>query len=614
AEATLDLATPEVTAVPNGQMLQAVNAAPSLTLNHDPLRNVVVQADVLIMSGVAQINVHQSETGAYTVHLYADGQVELYRSDVLVRAATVSPSAGQWQTVRIAAIENGVRVSINGIDVITFLDVEPLPAGSIAFASVASETTSSLLLDNFKLWIPTAELLTPTPVPEPPLQVLYSDNFDNGSLYPWMITTNWHSSYSFSGMAIETWISNEPVPVIENVLENVATEITFYLVGGNVRLRVRESEAGAYTVTLNPLGEVSLYRGEELLQTAPIAPTETWQYRKLRLSAIDNTLRVSVDGVEVIMLVDTEPLPAGTMSFDGVFEEGNPQSNLSVDDVTVLVPVEEFAVTRLDVLSFADVPMPTPPPQMAAMALLQTESSCGDIPYPLTPNWVAYSDWEGGNYPGAHREEIRINDLNCSTDDDGIKVLGHPTDFYGEGQEIHPAISPDGTRIAFASNCYDNFEIYVVDLENIISRINASDPTFDPDTSFTCDVADRLTDTPSSVSNQHPVWSPDGTRIAFQRNDGSLGWKIWIMDALDGGNAHRLTDVSSNIGEIEPAWSPDGRQIAFTTMGCGPDMDIYRADAYSNTWGGSCTSPLIQGPGNDQHPDWSPDGRFIAYT
>jgi dipeptidyl aminopeptidase/acylaminoacyl peptidase len=61
---------------------------------------------------------------------------------------------------------------------------------------------------------------------------------------------------------------------------------------------------------------------------------------------------------------------------------------------------------------------------------------------------------------------------------------------------------------------------------------------------------------------QTPKWSPDGTKIAFdkeERGDG-LTSELWVM-GVDGSNPTRLAS-----GWGLPDWSPDGTRIAFTVL------------------------------------------------
>ena len=74
----------------------------------------------------------------------------------------------------------------------------------------------------------------------------------------------------------------------------------------------------------------------------------------------------------------------------------------------------------------------------------------------------------------------------------------------------------------------------------------------------------------ASASNYMPVFSPDGTRIAFVSNrDGNP--EIYVMNR-DGSNVRRLTNHPA--GEMTPTWSPNGTQIAFTSDRAGQAADL----------------------------------------
>ena len=93
-----------------------------------------------------------------------------------------------------------------------------------------------------------------------------------------------------------------------------------------------------------------------------------------------------------------------------------------------------------------------------------------------------------------------------------------------------PAISPDGTRLAYtATNTAGNSEIYVLNLATKVSK--------------------RLTN--NSASDTGPTWSPDGTKLAFASSrTGTL--QIWTMNSSTGGDLGRIT--SSTYAAAGPAW------------------------------------------------------------
>ena len=95
------------------------------------------------------------------------------------------------------------------------------------------------------------------------------------------------------------------------------------------------------------------------------------------------------------------------------------------------------------------------------------------------------------------------------------------------------AWSPVGDKIAFVSRRDGNLEIYVINSDGSGQR--------------------RLTR--NTVGDSHPVWSPDGRRIAFVSKS-----QVYVMNA-DGSGQRRLTRNGAR--NFAPAWSPDGQRIAF---------------------------------------------------
>jgi Tol biopolymer transport system component len=129
-------------------------------------------------------------------------------------------------------------------------------------------------------------------------------------------------------------------------------------------------------------------------------------------------------------------------------------------------------------------------------------------------------------------------------------------------------LSSDGTKIAFASLPQD---IWVMNY-NGTGRVD-------------------VTNSSENISNLFPVWSPDGNKIAFQRENSDNNFKdqIWVMDA-DGSNQRKLTDVSGL--NWYPSWSPDGKKIAFIS-----DRDNGMQEIYSMNVDGSDQTRLTNNIG-----------------
>jgi Tol biopolymer transport system component len=156
------------------------------------------------------------------------------------------------------------------------------------------------------------------------------------------------------------------------------------------------------------------------------------------------------------------------------------------------------------------------------------------------------------------------------------------TDLHVFGSD--PALSPDGTRIAYCSMRETLYsQIYVMNVDGTGEK--------------------RLTniDTGDACG---PAWSHDGKKIAFHAFalvQPSRNPRIWVMDA-DGSNQKRLTEHG-----MDPTWSPDDRQIAFASKRDG----IFQIYAMNSD--GSNVRRLTKHNTEDSNPAWAPDGAAIAY-
>lgn len=104
-----------------------------------------------------------------------------------------------------------------------------------------------------------------------------------------------------------------------------------------------------------------------------------------------------------------------------------------------------------------------------------------------------------------------------------------------------------------------------------------------------------------------PTWSPDGTKIAFvSRRTG--GYRIWVMNA----NGTNQVQLSNQPYSLHPQWSPDGTQIAFDADADGDGwQDLWRMNV-----DGSSQQMIFNPYGNQDAwaGSWSPDGRHISFT
>jgi TolB protein len=109
-----------------------------------------------------------------------------------------------------------------------------------------------------------------------------------------------------------------------------------------------------------------------------------------------------------------------------------------------------------------------------------------------------------------------------------------------------------------------------------------------------------------------PAWSPNGSKVAFDRPSGSSsGTGIWTITA-DRSHESQITTGTATYEDRFPTWSPDGTKIAFVRAerAAGGCSRIYVVGA-----DGTNPTPLAPGPQCRQEDlDWSPDGSRLAYS
>jgi TolB protein len=198
---------------------------------------------------------------------------------------------------------------------------------------------------------------------------------------------------------------------------------------------------------------------------------------------------------------------------------------------------------------------------------------------------------------------------------------------------LSPRVSPDNSRIAFATLGHEGWSVRMYSLE--LGRLVA----------FPAGTA--------GGANQSPAWSADGAKIAFSssrsgdpeiwvadasgsapkrityfkgpdvspvwnpRTNAQLAWvsgrtglpQIYTMDQ-DGANIQRMTDGGY---AVSPSWSSSGQFLTFSWNrkygpGAPGGQDIYLMDVATKRW-----QQLTHDAGTNDFPSWAPDVRHIVF-
>ncbi len=197
---------------------------------------------------------------------------------------------------------------------------------------------------------------------------------------------------------------------------------------------------------------------------------------------------------------------------------------------------------------------------------------------------------------------------------------------------LQPAISPDGSKIAFTSYYHTNPGIFVFsvdpvrDLRFYNQRASVNETaSFTPDgnqivyaSSAPDDHCCRIYLANLNGTGLRPITSggyidvepkvnpKTGTEIAFV--SGRSGpQQIYRMN-IDGGDIERLSEGTGEAAN--PAWSPDGQFLAFAwTRGYSTGkFNIFVMDAASHKY-----TQLTHDEGRNENPSWAPDGRHIVF-
>ena len=172
----------------------------------------------------------------------------------------------------------------------------------------------------------------------------------------------------------------------------------------------------------------------------------------------------------------------------------------------------------------------------------------------------------------------------CLLDPDNPSAVTNLTNNGNTSLEETPVWSGDGTKLAFISRLNGTRNVYLMN-PNATAGEGIG-------------VALQVTHYSDGGFLGDPIWSPDGSRIAFVRGVDE-GSRSILVAAADGTTA---TPVTVTEHGQHPSWAPDGGKIAYSY---GKQVFLKNAD------GGGIATPLENGAGRE--PAWSPDGSRIAF-
>lgn len=203
---------------------------------------------------------------------------------------------------------------------------------------------------------------------------------------------------------------------------------------------------------------------------------------------------------------------------------------------------------------------------------------------------------------------LRISDIDCHAESQSLVIASGRHDLNGfhhallDGSKLHldrPAAGELLTSLKQIALAPDGIAL-------IVSRQyrEFAQPRYGLVSGDLASRAYRSIKSPSAErSTMSPVWSPDGSRIAYIIAEQGTERSYSLATAAPDGDGERVIYVTTlAIADID--WSPDGEWLA---AAMGGQLHKLRPD-------GRDLTRLSHHPGGIAHPVWSPDSRQISYA
>ncbi len=166
------------------------------------------------------------------------------------------------------------------------------------------------------------------------------------------------------------------------------------------------------------------------------------------------------------------------------------------------------------------------------------------------------------------------------------QTLGAPARSYNQ-----PRLSPDGKRVAV--DVIENIQGMQVWLYDF-ARDTLAPFTFEG-------------------VNRHPVWTPDGRRVAFMSNREGPTQIFWQLADGSGGPERLTNNAATSIADVLPipySWSPDGETLDFVQLTPTTGAEFWALHVHDGKTQRFLQTRTVQ----DGAPQFSPDGRWFAYV
>lgn len=180
--------------------------------------------------------------------------------------------------------------------------------------------------------------------------------------------------------------------------------------------------------------------------------------------------------------------------------------------------------------------------------------------------------------------------VNVLTDEGrwALQMGGEEPASPSAASDLHAAVSPDRSLVAFVSGRSGKGDIYVTDA----NRTNQSPR--------------RLSS--SALPDVAPVWSPDSASLSFVRLT-ERGRQLIVLTGVQGdGSAAERVAADEREGALWPSWRPDGQELAFYGRDWSVGTALYRV----NPQGGGASKILSDVVPQAGGPAWLPDGDGFA--